>query len=476
MKKIHFSIFLCALLTAIICLSSSLAIYAQSKSIEVTVYNQNIALVKDQRSIDFKQGLNSIDIEDVSANINASSVLLKSLSDPNSIKILEQNYKYDLISPENILNKSVGQKITVGDEKGILLNPPKNGGIVVKTESGKLLLDPSGQKTLDTMPEGLYPKPTLNWLINSEKTGRQDIQLTYLTGGLNWVADYVALVNEDDTKLDLAGWVTITNNSGTTYKDAKLTLLAGDVRIKKQTDYRDFLLYEAGRGEAAATPQFEEKSFFEYHIYKMARTTTIADAESKQISLLNASNVPVKKEMTYDPRGSWFRSWWYPGRSSFDPGSGADTSNYHKINVTMVVKNSEENNMGMPLPKGTIRVYKLDDDKSQQFIGEDIIDHTPKNEEIRLYIGDAFDVVGDYKRTDYKKIAENVIEESFEAEIRNHKKTAVEVRIAEHVWSDWKVVSKTHDFVKIDARTIHFPVKVPAEGKTTVKYTIRTKW
>lgn len=220
---------------------------------------------------------------------------------------------------------------------------------------------------------------------------------------------------------------------------------------------------------------FTEKGFFEYHMYTMARPTTIRDNETKQLSLLNASNVPVRKEMIYDGRGDWWRNWWYPGRTG-DPGGGYDTSTYHKVNVVLEVTNSELNHMGMPLPKGKVRVYKLDDDGSQQFIGEDQIDHTPRDEKIRLYIGDAFDVVGDYKRTDYKKISDSVIEESFEVVIRNHKKTAVEVKVVDHVWSDWEVLRSSHEFAKKDAHTIEFAIKVAADGETKVTYTIRTKW
>ncbi|MHB9037742.1 MAG: DUF4139 domain-containing protein [Armatimonadota bacterium] len=453
------------------------------KSLALTVYNGNFALVKDTRAIDFQAGVNSIDVEDVAAKIDPTSVLFKSLTAPNSVEILEQNYQYDLISPENILNKSVGQRViftnynmdgSLRQQEGVLLNPPANGGIVIRADDGNLVMNPSGQVTLKQMPEGLHPKPTLNWLLKSEKSGEQTAEISYLTDGIGWKADYVALVNKNDTALDLAGWVTLNNQSGATYDNAKLTLMAGDVRRVQKA--RDYYKRDSGLMAAEAASQFEEKSFFEYHMYTMERPTDIRDNETKQLSLLNASNAPVKKEMIYDARGDWFRNWFYPGRSDYDPGGGYDTSSYHKVNVILGVKNSKENNMGMPLPKGKIRVYKLDDNGSQQFIGEDSIDHTPKDEKIRLYIGDAFDVVGDYKRTDYKKIASNVVQESFEVKIRNHKETAVEVKVVDHVWSDWKVTQSSHDYNKQDASTIAFPVKVPKDGEAIVTYTIRTSW
>ena len=453
------------------------------KAVQLTVYNQNFALVKDVRTVNLAKGITSIEVEDVAAKIDPTSVLFKSLTAPNSVVILEQNYQYDLISPENILNKSVGERLTFTrfndqglpvTDSGVLLNPPKNRGTVIKTDDGKLVLNPSGQISLEKMPQGLHPRPTLNWFLDCDKSGDQQAEISYMTDGIGWRADYVALVNKDDSALDLSGWVTLNNECGATYENAKLTLMAGDVRRAREMPMEE--AYGGARVKAlAAAPQFEEKAFFEYHMYTMERPTTIRDNETKQLSLLNASNVPVKKEMIYDGRGNWWRSWWYPGRTG-DPGGGYDTSTYHKVNVVLEVKNSKENHMGMPLPKGKIRVYKLDDTGSQQFVGEDTIDHTPKDEKVRLYVGDAFDVVGDYKRTDYEKISNHVIEEEFEVKIRNHKETPVEVKVVDHVWSDWKVTKSSHEFTKKDAHTIEFPVKVPKDGEVTVTYRIRTEW
>lgn len=454
------------------------------KSVQLTVYNGNFALVKDVRALDLKDGVNSIDVEDVAARIDPTSVLFKSLTSPNSVSILEQNYQYDLISPNNILDKSVGRRVvfTTFDQNGaphtqagVLLNPPKNGGVVIKTDDGRLVMNPSGQISLEKMPEGLHPKPTLNWLLQSSKAGGQDAEISYITDGIGWRADYVALVNTNDTALDLSGWVTLNNQSGATYNDAKLTLMAGDVRrVREEMAGRagGDMLYAM----SAAAPQFEEKSFFEYHMYTMERPTTIRDNETKQLSLLTAANVPVKKEYIYDGRREWWSNWWYPGRTDYNPGGGYDTSNYHKVNVVLELENSKKNHMGMPLPAGKIRVYKLDEAGSQQFVGEDKIDHTPKDEKIRLYVGDAFDIVGDYKRTDFKQISKSTIEETFEVKIRNHKEAPVTVNAVDHVWSDWKVTKTSHKFTKIDAHTIEFPVNIAKDGEATVTYTIRTSW
>jgi len=459
---------------------------SEPQAVQLTVYNGNFALVKDTRTIRLNQGINSIEVEDVAARIDPTSILIKSLTNPNAFTVLEQNYQYDLINPVNILNKSVGQRVTFTSfddngkpytQSGILLNPVSNGGMAIRTDDGNVVLDPRGQISLEKMPEGLHPKPTLNWLLRSGISGDQQAEISYLTEDIGWRADYVVLVNKDDTALDLNGWVTLYNRSGVTYNNAKLTLMAGDVR--RVQEMRQEALMDRAYGKsvpAVVAPQFEEKSFFEYHMYTMERPTTIRDNETKQLSLLNASNAKVVKDLIYDARGDWFRRWWYPGRTNGDPGAGIDTSNYHKVNVVLEVINSKQNHMGMPLPAGKVRVYKLDENGAQQFIGEDKIDHTPKDEKIRLYIGDAFDVVGDYKRTDYQRISESVVEESFEVKIRNHKETPVMVKVVDHVWSNWKFTKRSHNFVKKDAHTIEFPVTVPANGEVVVTYTIRTSW
>jgi hypothetical protein len=456
------------------------------KSVQLTVYNGGFALVRDTRGVTLKKGINSIEVEDVAAKIDPTSVLFKTLTAPNSVTILEQNYQYDLISPDNILNKSVGQRVTFTSfdsngkpytQTGVLLAPPANGGVVIKMDDGSMVLRPEGQVSLQKMPDGLHPKPTLNWLLEADRAGDQDAQISYITNGIGWKADYVALVNKDDTALDLTGWVTLDNRCGATYTDAELTLMAGDVRRVQPFDLDNSIVLKGGEmGIQDFKQQFQEQSFFEYHMYTMERPTTIRDNETKQLSLLSASGAAVTKEMIYDGRKQWWNSWWYEGRTDFNPGGGYDTSTYHKVNVVLEAKNSQANHMGMPLPKGRIRVYKLDNTGAQQFVGEDNIDHTPKDEKIRLYVGDAFDVVGDYKRTDFKKIDDRTIEETFQVNVRNHKETPVEVKVIDHVWSDWKVNESSAKYTKKDAHTIEFPIQVPKDGETVVTYTIRTKW
>ncbi len=439
-----------------------------SEGTEITVYNQNFALVKDQRMIDLEKGVNTIRFTDVAAQIDPTSVHFKSLTAPNSVAILEQNYQYDLISPDKVLQKYVGQEITVrrqvdGTEKvirGNLLST--EGGITLQTPDG-IVLNPPGTVELPKLPEGLISKPTLLWMLDSTQAGTHRTEISYMTSGLNWKADYVAVVNKTDDKVDLSGWVTLDNKSGATYKDANLKLIAGDVhRVQDQTIVtREMGVYGAVAAPAAP-PQFQEKSFFEYHMYTLGRKTDLSDNETKQLSLLTASDVPAKKVFVYDGG----RSYWY----------GGDTSAQQKVRVMMEINNSKENHLGMPLPKGKIRVYKQDDDGAEQFVGEDQIDHTPKDEKVRLYLGDAFDLVGERKRMDFKKISDRVQEETFEISLRNHKDTAVTINVVEHLASDWKVLESNFDYVKKDAHTIEFPIKVGPNGSQTLTYRVRTQW
>lgn len=470
---------LTALLMTVLLLSPVLSIAQSGRDIAVTAYSSGFALIKDTRTLSLKNGISSVDVEDVAATVDPTSVLLKVVTGPGSVSILEQNYQFDLINPVNILKKSTGIKLTFTKfdsngkphtSSGVLASD--GNSIVINDTQGNVVLNPQGQISLEKMPAGLRSKPTLNWLLDSSKSGQYKSQISYIANGISWKADYVALINKTDSLLDLTGWVTLTNNCGTTFKNSKLTLIAGDVR--RVTPRMNAPLARGAGGMAGSMSPFVEKSFFEYHMYTMGRRTTIANNETKQLSLLSAAGAKVEKEMIFDGRGNWFRGWWYPGISG-DPGSSYNTQS-GKVSVVLVFRNSKANHMGMPLPKGTIRVYKEDDTGSRQFIGEDSIDHTPKDENIRLHVGEAFDVLGEYKKTDYKKIAPNVVEESFEVTIKNHKNTPVSVKVVDHVWSDWKVIQANADYTKKDASTIEFPIKIAANNKKVVKYTIRTKW
>ena len=445
------------------------------ESVEVTIYNQNFALVKDQRYFDFEKGANKIEFKDVAALIEPTSVHFVSVSSPSSCNILEQNYEYDLVNAGKLLFKYIDKPIKVVTKEGDVyegtLLSYDDAQLVIQTSNGlAMVARPNNIKEIsfDKLPEGLITKPTLIWLLESRKGGKQLTEVSYLTNGLNWNCEYVAVLDKNDRNLDLDGWVSINNMCGATYKDAKIKLIAGDV--KRAQDYKrvnDRLDDEMPMLKASA-PQFEEKAFFEYHMYTLQRPATLKDNQTKQISLLNATGSPIKKELIFDPsKGS--QGWWYYSDKS--------ETLKEKARVELEVVNSKANNLGMPLPKGKVKVYKKDADGSLQFIGEDAIDHTPKDEKIRLYIGDAFDVVGERTRKDFKTEYRTAYE-TFEIVLRNHKEQEIEVKVDEKLWryTSWDIVKTSANFEKKDASTIEYIVKVPKNGEAKVTYTVKYSW
>ncbi|MDO8734879.1 MAG: DUF4139 domain-containing protein [Elusimicrobiota bacterium] len=451
-----------------------------SQEIDLTVYNQNLGLVKDRREIKIDKGVQKIEFTDVAAQIDPTSVHFKSLSYPNKCSVLEQNFEYDLISREKLLQKYIGKEIELerrfgkdGEKKEIIKGTllSTSGGLTIKS-GDKILVNPSGEISLSKLPEGLILKPTLSWLLENEVSGEHKIEVDYLTNGINWNADYVIVSDKDDKNLDLTGWVTIDNKSGATYKDAKLKLIAGNIhRASPPGVVGDSVMY-AARAKSAA-PQFEEKAFFEYHLYTLQRRTTVRDNETKQIEFVSGTNVPVKKLYIYD--GAAQKFYGYNQWSRADRNYGVQSNK--KVYVMLDFKNSKENNLGIPLPKGKMRVYKEDSDKSLEFIGEDFIEHTPKDENVRIYLGDAFDIVGERVQTDFKN-GDDFADETFKITIRNHKEEPVEVRVVEKLyrWSNWKITQKSQDYEKKDARTIEYKLKIPKNGENTVTYTVHYWW
>lgn len=426
---------------------------------ELTVYNQNFGVVKEIRDITLDEGVNTVMIQDVAKLIDPTSVSIKDLT--GNTQVLEQNYLYDLVNKQKIYEKYIGKEITVLDKngntiKGNLLSF-SGDELIIENSSGVHVVK-SEQVSLPELPEGLITNPTLKWLVDTDTGGDYQIQLSYMTGGLNWVADYVAVVNEDDSRIDLTCWVTITNNSGASYKNARLKLIAGDVhKVEEPRAYEYELVEEAKAG----APQFQEESFFEYHLYTLQRPTDIVDNQQKQVTLFEADNVSVTKEYVFDS-GSVYYYREYSGST--------------KIQVMLAVENTAENNMGMPLPKGKVRVYKKDSSGQLQFIGEDLIDHTPKGEKIRIYVGNAFDLVGEKKQTEYDRISDRVVEISYEVSLRNHKDEDVIITMIQRIWGDWKILETSHDWEKEDAWTAVWYVKVPKNGKVTLTYKIRIEW
>ncbi|OGS45758.1 MAG: hypothetical protein A2539_07945 [Elusimicrobia bacterium RIFOXYD2_FULL_34_15] len=453
-----------------------------SQEIDLTIYNQNLGLVKDRRTLKIDKGVQKIEFTDVAAKIDPTSVHFKSLTNPEKCSVLEQNFEYDLISRDKLLQKYIGKEIELekrigkdGDKKeiikGTLLSTA--GGLTIKSDD-KILVNPSGDVSLSKIPEGLILKPTLSWLLQNDVSGENKIEVDYLTNGINWDADYVVVSDKDDKNIDLNGWVTIDNKSGATYKEAKLKLIAGDIhRIAPDALAENDVMYEAKAMRATAAPQFQEKSFFEYHMYTLQRKTTVKDNETKQIEFASATGIPVKKLYIYN--GSLQQFYGYQQWSRTDRNYGIQSNK--KVYVMLDFKNSKENNLGIPLPKGKIRVYKEDTDKSLEFIGEDSIEHTPKDENIRIYLGDAFDIVGERVQADFKN-GDGWCDESFKINLRNHKEENIEITVVEKLnrWSNWKITQKSQDYEKKDSRTIEYKLKIPKNSENTLNYTIHYWW
>jgi hypothetical protein len=435
------------------------------ESVALTVYNQDLALVKERRMVELPAGVGELRFTHVAALIDPTTVWFRSLTDPK-VKVLEQNYEYDVISDVKLLQKYLGRKIrlvTVKGEsyEGYLVSTGANVIIASKPEGGEVKVIKSGQIQgvfFPEMPGGLVVCPTLVWLLsNPNQIRKQQVEVTYLTGGLSWKADYVATVNQNDDRLDMIGWVTLNNKSGIEYQQAKLKLVAGDVNrapAEIEPDAAKVFMMRSAK-EEVADAGFAEESFFEYHLYTLGRSTTIKNNQVKQVELLTSSSIPAKKLFIYE--------------GAINPG---------KVKVMLEFKNSKENNMGMPLPKGRIRVQKADSEGSLQFIGEDLIDHTPKDEKVRIYMGNAFDIKGERIRTEVRTPSKNTREESYRITLRNHKKEPVTITAVEYPnrWNEWQIIKNDCDFVKTDAGKAEFTATVPADGEKVINYTVRYKY
>jgi hypothetical protein len=439
-------------------------------SVALTIYNSNIALVKDQRDVELGAGENTLQFMDVAAQIIPATVHIKSLSDVQGLRVLEQNYEYDLLNPTKLMEKYVGKEVKLFDRNYYTGKDEWLVGTLLSTNEGHIYqigneihIDPPGRVILPQVPENLIAKPTLVWFLHAGKAGKQKIETSYLTNQITWQADYITVLNADDTKADLSGWVTIDNKSGATYQNATLKLVAGDVhRVQPKELYVRTMAMESA--PAPPPPQFQEESFFEYHLYTLDRPATVKDNQTKQMALLSASAIPITKRLIFQGQQIYFHGPY-----------GEGTLPKQKVSVSLEIENSQKNNLGLPLPKGTVRVYKADKDGSLQFIGEDAIDHTAKDEKITVKMGEAFDVVGERKQTDFKRIADTVSETAWEISLRNHKTESVPVRVHEPLPGDWEVVSASHKYEKADAHTLRFDVTVPKDGETKITYRVRVK-
>ncbi len=436
--------------------------------VEVTVYNSNLGLVKDTRHFKVASGANELRFMDVASAIMPQTVQIKALNNAENFSVLEQNYEYDLMDSAKLMEKYVGKTIKLlrenpyQDKKEIvdatLLS--YNNGPIYKI-GDEIYLNYGGQPILPKIPENLVSKPTLTWLYKSKNDLNQSVQVSYLTNGINWKADYIVVVNQADNEGNISGWVTLDNNSGTQYKGAKLKLVAGTVNRVQNVGYaaRRNVLMEKAMAMDAASEGFAEQSFFEYHIYDLQRKTTIKNNQSKQVSLLEASNVKMEKEFLVAADQNYY--WGNYGSQEIK----------QPVNVYLKFRNSKENQMGMPLPAGTMRLYKEDGQKSLQFIGEDAIKHTPKDEDVEIKVGEAFDVVAKRVQMNYTQNS-NYYEMTWELTARNHKTEDITVTFKEPLTGDWRIITSSHPYKKVDSNTARFDVLVPKDGEVKVSYRV----
>jgi hypothetical protein len=436
------------------------------KDVMVTIYNGNLGLVKDVREVRLPVGLNETQFMDVAAQIDPTTVHLRSLTDPAGLKILEQNYEYDLLSSDKLLEKYVGKVVRLYQGDGTFHEARllSTAGPVLEI-NGQIHLGYSGRLVLPSLPDNLVAKPTLVWLLRNQTAAAQRVEASYLTGGITWKADYVMVVNAADTRSDLTGWVTIDNKSGATYGNAALKLVAGDVNRARDGRREGRLMELAAKAATVqdARRDFASEGFFEYHLYTLDGRTTIKDRQTKQLALMSAADVPVVKHLMY-----------YGAQEYYRTSYGTPMSN-QKVAVLLELKNSKEHRLGVPLPRGKVRVYKADASGSQQFIGEDWIDHTPRDERVKIKLGEAFDVVGERTQKEWRKLGAGLWEVEWEISLRNHKTQAQTVTVIEPVPGDWQVLHSTHAWEKPEAHTLRFSIAVPRESVAKLVYRVRIR-
>jgi hypothetical protein len=451
--------------------SSSLA---DQVDLAVTVYNSEIALVRDVRTLQLPRGMFDLRFMDIAATVNPATVHFRSLTEPSRVSVLEQNYEYDLLEPDKLLRKYVGRDVT------LVRMHQENGATVSEDVKARLLSFNNapvwriGDEIVTGMhadhirfpdlPQNLYARPTLIWSIqNSGVTGHR-VEASYLAGKLSWNADYVLTVARDDKSADLDGWVTLTNGSGTSFKNAKLQLVAGDLNRVRQVLGR-LALDEARNAKEVASAPMAQEAFSDYHLYTLGRKTTINNSETKQVSMLGATAVPIQKRYVVDGQAFYYRNAQHPGAPVKDV-----------VQVYYQFKNEERGNLGMPMPAGVVRVYQSDSTGGVQFVGEDRIGHTPKDETLNIKIGNAFDVVAERKQVDFEKVASGVYEIEYEVTLRNHKTVPATVEVNEPIGGTWRMLRSTHQWTKTDAWAAQFTVTVGADASATLRYRVRVTY
>jgi hypothetical protein len=441
----------------------------------VTVYNSNIALVRDVRQLQMPSGGFRLKFMDIAATVNPATVHFRSLTDPDKLSVSEQNYEYDLLEPAKLLNKYVGKEVTLvrsymdngttkhEEIKATLL--ANNNGPVWRVGNDIVTGMEGESYRFPGVPANLYDRPTLLMSLENSGSTRQKIEASYLAANLSWNADYVLTVGRDDKAADLDGWVTVVNNSGTAFHNAKLQLVAGDLNRIQPLNGRDSAQFGIAMAKAAPAPQFEQENFSEYHLYSLGRKTSMEDKETKQISLLQGSGIPVEKLLIVNGQNYYYRGPQNPGAPMKD-----------QVMVYYKFKNETKAGLGIPLPAGNVRVYQKDSKGGVLFVGEDRIDHTPKDEFLNVKVGNAFDVVSERKQTDYKSLGSHTWEIEFEIKLRNHKDTPVTVQVNEPIGGDWEMLSSSFKYEKTAAFAARFEVPVAANGEAVLRYRVRAHW
>jgi len=501
----------CCEIAVIAVLAVDLAVMAQPS---LTIYNQDFAVVRQPLSLDLQRGTNELRVTDITAHMEADSVILRDPTGKRAIQILEQNYRADPISQGLLLSLYEGKEIQFlvrrqdKDEivRGRIIRSgyqPHQSGMqrygqqyVTQQQAfaygsaGQPIIEVDGRLRFNLPGEPLFPaladdtilKPTLHWVLETDKAGKLDAELSYVTGGMSWEADYSMLAQTQGDAIDVIGWVTMDNQSGRTFENARIKLMAGDVSKIQPEDRRAAVYaYDQSefRGRGGPLP-VSEKAFEEYHLYTLNRSTTLHDRETKQVEFLRADGVQAQRLYVYDGAKIDYNRYrgysWENLRHERDYG----TQSNPKVWVMKEFKNSKENHLGVPLPRGRVRFYRRDDDGQLEFTGENLIDHTPRDETVRVYTGDAFDLVGERRRTDYQiDTSRNWLDESFEIKLRNRKEQGtVEIRAVEHLyrWITWEIVEKSNTFLKTDSQTIEFRIQVPAGEEKAVTYKVHYTW
>jgi len=479
----------------------------------LTIYNQNFAVVRDIVPLDLKAGVNDVHFTETTAHLETDSVILRDPAGKMSLQILEQNYRNDPVTQELLLSLYEGKTIDFANDLGWGVKKIVKGKIVrsgyvphsqdamqrygqayyqaqmamasgtqqpIIEVEGKLQFSLPGQPIFPALTDDTILKPEIVWKLQSDKAAKLDAELAYVTGGMSWEADYNIVAPENNDLLDFIGWVTMDNQSGKTFENARIKLMAGDVsKIQAGTRADGLMRSEELAVQSAAAPTVTEKAFEDYHLYTLAHPATLHDRETKQVEFIRASGVKSERVYVYDGLKVDWNQWrnyrMENIRNNQDLGAEMET----KVAVMREFKNSEANHLGVPLPKGRVRFYKQDNDKQVEFTGENLIDHTPKDETLRIYTGNAFDLVGERRRTNFKVDSNNHwVDESFEIKLRNHKKEPVEIRAVEHLfrWYNWEITEKSDPFVKTNAQTMEFRVQVKPDEEKTVHYTVHYSW